>query len=269
MMAHERNNRTYELQMAQNPVRARMCGFGEKDRRPMDPPPILKLIVRNEDGTLADVSQMDVNFYMVIADIYSADRTTPCTLVANPAMAPQTTSLIPSAVEPAMSVMSLASSNLMASRNLTGSTVASGNLLFNLENEPGVYFVFQDISVRSEGIFTLKFSFTLPPTPDGPPSSVMATVFSDQFTIFSAKRFPGMTESTPLSKCFAKQGIKIPIRKEPRISRAKRMAGGMAPDEQERRGNSAGGEGGSAGISSSNQDRDMASESDDDDDGQG
>jgi hypothetical protein len=107
---------------------------------------------------------MDVNFYMVIADIYSADRTTPCTLVANPAMAPQTTSLIPSAVEPAMSVMSLASSNLMASRNLTGSTVASGNLLFNLENEPGVYFVFQDISVRSEGIFTLKFSFTLPPT---------------------------------------------------------------------------------------------------------
>ncbi|KAG9063796.1 hypothetical protein KI688_003908 [Linnemannia hyalina] len=110
---------------------------------------------------------MDVNFYMVIADIYSADRTTPCTLVANPAMAPQTTSLIPNAVEPAMSVMSLSSSNLMASRNLTGSTVASGNLLFNLENEPGV--------------------------PDGPPSSVMATVFSEQFTIFSAKRFPGMT----------------------------------------------------------------------------
>ena len=107
---------------------------------------------------------MDVNFYMVIADIYSADRTTPCTLVANPAMAPQTTSLIPNAVEPAMSVMSLSNSNLMASRNLTGSTVASGNLLFNLENEPGVYFVFQDISVRSEGIFTLKFSFTLPPT---------------------------------------------------------------------------------------------------------
>lgn len=30
MMAYERNNRTYELQMAQNPVRARMCGFGEK-----------------------------------------------------------------------------------------------------------------------------------------------------------------------------------------------------------------------------------------------
>jgi len=107
---------------------------------------------------------MDVNFYMVMADIYSADRSTPCTLVANPALNPQITPLIPSSVEPAMSVMSLATANLLASRNLTGSTVASGNLLFNLENEPGVYFVFQDISVRSEGIFTLKFSFTLPPT---------------------------------------------------------------------------------------------------------
>ncbi|KAF9921630.1 hypothetical protein FBU30_008300 [Linnemannia zychae] len=260
MMAHERNNRSYELQMAQNPVRARMCGFGEKDRRPMDPPPILKLVVRNEDGTLADVSQMDVNFYMVMADIYSADRSTPCTLVANPAMAPQSSSF---SVESTMSIMSLTPSNHMACRNLTGSTVASGNLLFNLENELGIYFVFQDISVRSEGVFTLKFSFTLPPTPDGPPSPVAATVFSDQFTIFSAKRFPGMTESTPLSKCFAKQGIKVPIRKEPRISRVKRMAG--ISDGRERR-SSEGGEGASAGLISGNQDREIASESDDDED---
>ncbi|KAF9994870.1 hypothetical protein BGZ80_001444, partial [Entomortierella chlamydospora] len=57
--------------------------------------------------------------------------------------------------------------------------------------------------------------------PNGPPSPVMSTVFSEPFTIYSAKRFPGMTESTALSKRFAKQGIKIPIRKEPRISRKK------------------------------------------------
>ena len=47
------------------------------------------------------------------------------------------------------------------------------------------------------------------------------------------------------------------------------MAGGMALDGQERRGSSAGGEGGSTGVSLSNQDREMISESDDDDDGQG
>ena len=32
--------------------------------------------------------------------------------------------------------------------------------------------------------------------------------------MYSAKKFPGVVESTPLSKCFATQGIKIPIRKD-------------------------------------------------------
>jgi hypothetical protein len=32
--------------------------------------------------------------------------------------------------------------------------------------------------------------------------------------VYSAKRFPGVVESTDLSKCFATQGIKIPIRKD-------------------------------------------------------
>jgi hypothetical protein len=43
---------------------------------------------------------------------------------------------------------------------------------------------------------------------------VLATSFSDPFMVYSAKKFPGVIESTPLSKCFAGQGIKIPIRKD-------------------------------------------------------
>jgi hypothetical protein len=43
---------------------------------------------------------------------------------------------------------------------------------------------------------------------------VLASVFSEPFQVFSAKKFPGVIESTPLSKCFALQGIKIPIRKD-------------------------------------------------------
>jgi hypothetical protein len=39
-------------------------------------------------------------------------------------------------------------------------------------------------------------------------------VFSEPFQVFSAKKFPGVIESTTLSKCFALQGIKIPIRKD-------------------------------------------------------
>ena len=43
---------------------------------------------------------------------------------------------------------------------------------------------------------------------------VLAWAFSDKFQVYSAKKFPGVIESTPLSKTFAGQGIKIPIRKD-------------------------------------------------------
>ena len=41
---------------------------------------------------------------------------------------------------------------------------------------------------------------------------ILASTFSEPFQVFSAKKFPGVIESTPLSKAFAAQGIKIPIR---------------------------------------------------------
>lgn len=43
---------------------------------------------------------------------------------------------------------------------------------------------------------------------------VLASMFSQEFQVYSAKKFPGVIESTSLSKCFATQGIKIPIRKD-------------------------------------------------------
>ena len=59
-----------------------------------------------------------------------------------------------------------------------------------------------------------------PDSPNGTPvinhgsAPVLASVFSEPFQVFSAKKFPGVIESTQLSKCFAFQGIKIPIRKD-------------------------------------------------------
>ena len=48
----------------------------------------------------------------------------------------------------------------------------------------------------------------------GEKTPMLASCFSDPFTVYSAKKFPGVIESTALSKCFAQQGIKIPIRKD-------------------------------------------------------
>lgn len=43
---------------------------------------------------------------------------------------------------------------------------------------------------------------------------VLALTYTEPFQVYSAKKFPGVIESTELSKCFAGQGIKIPIRKD-------------------------------------------------------
>ena len=32
----------FALEIVQQPIRSRLCGFGEKDRRPIDPPPVVQ-----------------------------------------------------------------------------------------------------------------------------------------------------------------------------------------------------------------------------------
>lgn len=44
-------------------------------------------------------------------------------------------------------------------RNLIGSTVSNAYHLLNQQNQAGIYFIFHDLSVRTEGNFTLKFVF--------------------------------------------------------------------------------------------------------------
>lgn len=68
-------------------------------------------------------------------------------------------------------------------------------------------------------LYRLKMNFVNVGTNNGTSlntgsAPVLASTFSDVFQVFSAKKFPGVIESTSLSKCFATQGIKIPIRKD-------------------------------------------------------
>jgi hypothetical protein len=111
----------------------------------------------------------------------------------------------------------------MFTRNLIGSLAASAFRLTDPDDRIGIWFVLQDLSVRTEGQFRLRFSFVnvgLSPGMVNPSSSamanvnmnvnanqintgkvpVLATCYSDVFTVFSAKKFPGVVESTHLSK---------------------------------------------------------------------
>jgi len=107
----------------------------------------------------------------------------------------------------------------MFTRNLIGSLTASAFRLTDPDNKIGIWFVLQDLSVRTEGSFRLKMNFVNVGingrlNTSGQPVPILASVFSEPFQVFSAKKFPGVIESTELSKCFATQGMKIPIRKD-------------------------------------------------------
>jgi len=108
----------------------------------------------------------------------------------------------------------------MFTRNLIGSLAVNAFRLEDQNSKLGLWFVLQDLSVRTEGTFRLKMSFidvSDTNTPNGlnlGQAPVLATCYSEPFMVYSAKKFPGVIESTALSKAFARQGIKIPIRKD-------------------------------------------------------
>ena len=111
----------------------------------------------------------------------------------------------------------------MFTRNLIGSLAVNATKLVDDHGDLGLWFVLQDLSVRTEGSFRLKMSFIDVGDPNSPTilntgtAPVLATCYSDSFQVYSAKKFPGVIESTPLSKAFAGQGIKIPIRKDAKV----------------------------------------------------
>ncbi|CAM0140526.1 hypothetical protein VKS41_006542 [Umbelopsis sp. WA50703] len=171
-----RDNNHYRLDVMQHPLRARCCGFGEKDRRPIDPPPVLQLFVEGEDGEPKTVSSLDISFFLVQCDLYSADGSEERNIVLHPSIIPNThftmgsssNSNSPSHVTTQQSESSRQGGSLSTvislrnptpTRNLMGSLIANAVQLENPQKTTGIYFVFPDLSVRSEGSYTLKFMF--------------------------------------------------------------------------------------------------------------
>ncbi|KAK1782085.1 velvet factor-domain-containing protein [Copromyces sp. CBS 386.78] len=354
--------RMYSLEVVQQPQRARMCGFGDKDRRPITPPPCVKLVIRDaKTGKEIDCNEIEYSMFICNVSLYTEDALKEVNLVRHTTSTPSISSTTPASyasleqttpayshilpsnrdvvvgagygghhqgmspyqgnpgmnpydmqtspyqagfvngnpygapapshyqynqpqlashqaagpygapqrvgpydhanqygggggipgmpggmpggpLQQRMSVSSVAGGQGggggqqpqgMFTRNLIGSLVCSAFRLTDTNDKIGIWFVMQDLSVRTEGVFRLQFSFVNVGLPTPLPSSgssgsgssstgiinqskapILASVFSEPFQVFSAKKFPGVCDSTALSKCFATQGIKIPIRKE-------------------------------------------------------
>jgi hypothetical protein len=193
--------RTFELVVRQQPDRARVCGFGGKDRRPIDPPPIVELVIRDKNGRVIP-EPSDLHLFILHAGLLSGDG------------------------ERDVSIINAEPNNF---RSLMGCTVSNVYSLQNGSDFAGNYFFFSDLSVRMDGVYCLKFSLVnvlhVLTSQDGS-SSALATAKTAPFRAYTAKRFPGMLESSDLMKALAYHGVKMVIRKE---GRAKSMS--VEPEE--------------------------------------
>jgi hypothetical protein len=248
---------TYRLKVIQQPERARACGSGAKckqihvtivlsrsvncshhaassDRRPVDPPPVVELrIFEGEDKSNDVTFAYNANFFLF------------ATLeMARP--------IIHGRVQNA---------GTQQVPVLTGMPV-SGMAYLDRPQEAG-YFIFPDLSIRHEGKYRLSFNL-YEETKDlkdtdveqsnenqAKPSAHAATpngsfdwrleIKSSIFTVYSAKKFPGLTESTSLSRIVAEQGCRVRIRRDVRMRRreGKNAAEADEYDEEYTRGRTA------------------------------
>jgi hypothetical protein len=230
---------TYRMRVIQQPERARACGSGAKckssipclflngtnkspasaDRRPVDPPPIVELKIFEGPNAETDVTfSYNANFFLFAT-------------LANARHLAQ--GRVPAPSQPAFPV-------------LTGTPVAG--MAYLDRPEPAGYFIFPDLSVRHEGKYRLGFSLyeelkeqkdmdsETPQYAELQKSAHVShrlEVKSQPFTVFSAKKFPGLTESTQLSRTVAEQGCRVRIRRDVRMRRRENKAGRDFDEEYE------------------------------------
>ncbi|KAI5800374.1 velvet factor-domain-containing protein [Peziza echinospora] len=198
----------YQLKVLQQPQRARACGMGAKshaDRRPVDPPPVVELKIFSGEEKSDITFSHNSNFFL-FETLEQARPIAQGRGMPSPAPAPV----------------------------LTGVPV-SGMAYLDRPNPAG-YFIFPDLSVRHEGKYRLRFSLfeetkdrdEMVPQREGEPREFAAQrveVKSMPFTVFSAKKFPGLAESTALSRIVAEQGCRVRIRRDVRMRRRNDRSG--------------------------------------------
>ncbi|KAG4442650.1 hypothetical protein IFR05_001835 [Cadophora sp. M221] len=187
-----------ELIIRQGPEHARVAIGKEKDRKPVDPPPILQLKISPQADSSQNFLQSPY-FFMSCSLLPESDNGNP----------------------------SSAAGNLGAT--LAGTLVSSLHRLKDTDNFDGAFFVFGDLSVKHEGRFRLQF--TLYEMRQNQ-CAYIRSITSQSFPVHSTKNFPGMSESTFLTRSFSDQGVRLRLRKEPRTLLRKR---GPAHDDYEPR----------------------------------
>ncbi|CAM1505505.1 Fc.00g111420.m01.CDS01 [Cosmosporella sp. VM-42] len=180
----------YKLKIRQQPMAARSCGFGERDRRVIDPPPIVQLIIEGPSLTAEELgARLRYGHYVMSCSIYDESGS-------------HDASFMPE--------------EYRQQRRLMGSLVGAPFVGKDENGEEGCFFCFPDLSCRTPGAFRLKFSLVMIDpirARELRHFPVLIEAMGEVFTVYNAKDFPGMQASTRLTKRLKEQGCIISIKK--------------------------------------------------------
>lgn len=96
---------------------------------------------------------------------------------------------------------------------LIGTVVSSLHRLKDTDNQDGGFFVFGDLSCKVEGKFRLLFTLYQMQKME---CVHITSIVSDTFQVYPTKSFPGLAESTFLTRSFSDQGVRLRLRKDSR-----------------------------------------------------
>ncbi|PSN74672.1 hypothetical protein BS50DRAFT_627959 [Corynespora cassiicola Philippines] len=187
---NEKLNLNYELRVRQQPIAARACGFGERDRRVIDPPPIIQLLVTDPKTGVAEQEELRYSLNVVHCTLWNAEGTNEETALIQP--------------------------DRRTTRRLMGQLVASPSVAKDEHDIEGCFFCFPDLSCRTHGKYRLRFVLMRIDPMNlhvGGFSPILTEVLSDVFTVYTAKDFPGMRPSSALTRALKLQGCNIQVKK--------------------------------------------------------
>ncbi|KAJ5755424.1 Velvet factor [Penicillium manginii] len=224
----------YHLHVRQQPIAARACGAGDRDRRPVDPPPIVQILLTDFDPGSQDDRDIleDPRFtvgcllfpvsdsppYLPNTDedetpeggdgdgVARADDTFSTPLLSGKAFMspffvdadpdPNSAPTHPSSENPHR----VPSPDLSQPENLRNASKL---------HQPATFFIFADLSIRSAGFYRLQFRLmnwgSVEDTGQSMP--ILAEAWSDPFRVYPAKDFPGMRDSSILAEGLKELGF--------------------------------------------------------------
>ncbi|KAI9734559.1 MAG: hypothetical protein M1834_002160 [Cirrosporium novae-zelandiae] len=211
----------YRLHIRQQPIAARACGYGERDRRVIDPPPIIQLFLSDFDpNSDEDLSLVQYQFNIVHCSLYSHPDNQP------PADASQlhdsntgrvTRRLMGSLVGSPLTGIDPDPASSPLSQYLLPSLGGDPSRVSNyVKTVPSTFYIFPDLSCRTQGVYCLHFKVVragVEMASKGGRSSMEAEVVSDPFVVFPAKDFPGMKPSSILTKGMKAMGAAVTLKK--------------------------------------------------------